>query len=36
VLREHGAAERIDLNLPLDVEPGPREAQIEPADPSEQ
>jgi len=32
VLREHGPAKRIDLNLPADVEPGPREAEIEPAD----
>jgi len=36
VLREHGPTKRIDLNLPLEVEPGPREAEIEAPDPGEQ
>jgi len=35
VLREHGPTKRIDLNLPADVEPGPRKAQIEAPDPGE-
>jgi len=35
VLREHGPTERIDLHLPANVEPGPREAEIEAADPGE-
>jgi hypothetical protein len=33
---KHGATERIDLDLPTDVEARPRESQIEPTDPSEQ
>jgi len=36
VLREHGPAKRIDLDLPLDVEPSPIEPQIEAPDPGEQ
>jgi hypothetical protein len=36
MLREHRPAEWIDLNLPFNFKSGPREPQVEPADPREQ